>query len=108
MEIEPIGSNHEYGLFIRANDKANDGYKLSFSPHTQIVRLGEDAWIEAVQGLEKTIKLDIVMKGDIIDVCIDNKRCIVNRLPEKKGEHLWFFARNGSVKISNIKLYPLK
>jgi len=108
LEIEPNGSNEEYGLFLRANEKANDGYKLSFSPNSQIVRLGNDAWIETVQGLDKTIKVDIVMKEDIIDVNIDNKRCIVNRLPEKKGDHLWFFARNGKVNFSNIKLYPLQ
>ncbi len=108
LEIEPAGNNEEYGLFLRAKDKANDGYKLSFTPNTQTVRLGNDAWIEAVQGLDKVIKVDIVMKDDIIDVCVDGKRCIVNRLHEKKGDFLWFYARQGKVKFSNIKLYTLK
>lgn len=106
LEIEPQGDNQEYGFFLRAKEKANDGYKLSFSPNTQIVRLGRDAWIEAVESLDKTLRVDIIMKEDIIDVNIDNKRCIVNRLPEKKGDYLWFFARNGQVKFSNIKVYP--
>jgi len=47
------------------------------------------------------------VKDGVIDVCIDNRRCIVNRLSEKKGGYLWFFARNGLVKFSNIKLFPL-
>jgi hypothetical protein len=105
LEIEIDGNVDEYGLFLRAKDKANDGYKMSFSPNTQIVRLGNDAQMDAVKGLEKSIKLDIVMKDDIIDVNINNERCIINRLPEKKGDYLWFFARQGKVKFSNIKVY---
>ena len=53
------------------------------------------------------MKLTIVMKGDIIDVCVDNRRCIVNRLPEKKGSQLWFFARNGKLSFENIKVCPI-
>ncbi|MDR0796523.1 MAG: family 43 glycosylhydrolase, partial [Tannerella sp.] len=107
LEIEPTDNSDEFGLFIRTNEKAGDGYKLSFSPKAQIVRFGNDAWIESVGGLDKIIKLDIVMKEDIIDVSINNERCIVNRLPEKKGGCLWFFVRNGNAKFSNIKVYPL-
>ena len=107
LEIEIEGNIDEYGLFLRAKDKANDGYKLSFSPNTQIIGLGNDARMEAVQGLDKAIKLDIVMKDEFIDVSIVNKQCMINRLSEKKGNYLWFFARNGKLKFSNIKLYPI-
>lgn len=107
LELEPIGNIEEYGLFLRAKDKANDGYKLSFAPNTQTVRLSEDAFIEAVSGLNKKIKLDIIMKDDIIDVCIDGKRCIVNRLSEKKNDFLWFYAKQGKIEFRNIKVYPI-
>lgn len=107
LEIEPIGNNEEYGLFLRTKDKAADGYKLSFSPNIQTVRLGNDARIEAVSGLDKNIKVDIIMKNDIIDVCVDNRRCIVNRLVEKKGSFVWLYAKQGKVKFKNIKVYPL-
>jgi sucrose-6-phosphate hydrolase SacC (GH32 family) len=106
LEIEPEGNNNEYGLFLRCNDKAAEGYKLSFSPTLQTVRL-HDASINTVSGLDKGIKVDIILKNDIIDVCIDNKRCIVNRLPEKKGDCIWLYARQGKVKFKNIKVFPL-
>ena len=107
LDIEPVGNNHEYGFFLRAKDKANDGYKLSFDPNKRTIRLGEDTWIEAVKDLDKPIHLDIIMKGDIIDVCIDNRRCIVNRLPERKGNYLWLYAKQGTVRFKNIQVYPL-
>lgn len=93
--------------FLRAKDKANDGYKLSLNPNKRTVRLGEDAFIEVVPGLDEPVKVDIIMKNDIIDVCIGDRRCIVNRLPEKKGNYLWFYAKQGTVKFRNIKVSPL-
>ena len=59
-EIEPIGNNNEYGFFLRAGDKANDGYKLSFNPNKRTVRLGEDAFIEAVSGLDQSMWMAVV------------------------------------------------
>ena len=107
LEIEPVSNSDEYGLFLRAKDKANDGYKLSLNPNKRTVRLGEDAFIEVVPGLDEPVKVDIIMKNDIIDVCIGDRRCIVNRLPEKKGNYLWFYAKQGTVKFRNIKVSPL-
>ena len=94
-------------MFLRAKDKANDGYKLSLNPNKRTVRLGEDAFIEVVPGLDEPVKVDIIMKNDIIDVCIGDRRCIVNRLPENLGNYLWFYAIQGTVKFRNIKVSPL-
>lgn len=108
LEIEPQGNNNEYGLFLRADSKAEDGYKLSFSPNLQTVSLFYNARIDAVSGLDKPLQVEIIMQGDIIDVCVNNSRCMVNRLIEKKGNCLWFYAKQGKVNFKNIRVYPLK
>lgn len=108
VEIESAGNSDEYGFFLCAGDEARDGYKLSFNPNTRTVRLGRDAHIEAVDGLDGTITVDIVMKGDIIDVCVDGRRCIVNRLPEREAGEVWFYAKQGAVKFKNITIAPLR
>lgn len=108
LTMEPNGNNDEYGLFLRAGEQANDGYKLSLHPGKRTVRLGEDAFIEAVSGLNRPVDLDIVMKGDLIDVCIDHRRCLINRLPEKKGDFLWLYAKQGTVTFKNIRVCPLR
>lgn len=64
--------------------------------------------IRAVAGLNKPIKVDIIVKDDIIDVSIDGKRCIVNRTPEQKGGFVWFYAKHGEVNFKSIKVSPLK
>jgi hypothetical protein len=71
------------------------------------VQLAESV-IKAVEGLHKKISVQIVMKGNIIDVCIGDKRCIVNRIYEQKGAVLGFFAWHGVVSFSSIKIKPLK
>lgn len=104
FEVEPQSVCDEFGLFIRAKEKANDGYKLSFSPNKRTVRLGDDAFIEAVSGLDKQIKVELILKEDIIDVCINDRRCIVNRLPERKGNYLWFYTKQGNLEFKNIQV----
>lgn len=106
LDVIPEGNYEEFGMFLRSEDKGINSYKLSFNSDNRTVRL-HDSSISAVTGLDKPMKLTIVMKGDIIDVCVDNRRCIVNRLPEKKGSQLWFFARNGKLRFENIKVCPI-
>lgn len=48
------------------------------------------------------------MKDDIIDVSVDNRRCISNRLSEQKGSFLWLYAKHGNVQFKSIKVFPLK
>ncbi|MCC6290411.1 MAG: family 43 glycosylhydrolase [Chitinophagaceae bacterium] len=107
MEIEPKGSFDEYGLYLRANENAAQGYGVDFSANRKEVKLGNTS-IKAVDGLNKNITLDIIMKDDIIDVCIDNRRCIVNRVIEQKGDYLWLYAKFGTTVFKSIVVAPLK
>ncbi|SDF56367.1 Sucrose-6-phosphate hydrolase SacC, GH32 family [Mucilaginibacter pineti] len=107
LEIEPLGANEEYGIYLRAREKADGGYQLNFSANNKNVELGNTS-IQAVDGLNKTIKVDIVMKDGIIDVDIDHKRTIINRTYEQNGNFLWFYAKHGKVNFKSINIYPLK
>ena len=106
FEVNPLGTNEDIGLYLRSSDKASEGYQLSFSANKQIVSLANTR-IEAVSGLDKPFKVDIIMKDDMIDVCINNQRCIVNRLPEKKGDAIWFYTKHGKAIFKDIKIYPI-
>jgi hypothetical protein len=106
MEIEPVGTNEDFGFVFRSDKKADKGYRASFSANNQSVSLGNTD-IRAVNGLDKTIKVDIILNNDIIDISIDNKRCIVNRLIDQKGSIMWLFAKHGKVRYKSIKVSPL-
>ena len=106
FQVDPTGLNEEFGLLLRSNPDGTKGYKLSFSATDQIVEL-HDAKIFSVEGLDKKINVEIILKGDIIDVEINDRRCIVNRLVEEKGASLWFFVKHGKLQINDIKIQPL-
>lgn len=106
MEIEPLGTNEEFGFYLRSDANATNGYRTSFSAINQTVQLGNTD-IKAVAGLDKAIRIDLIMTDGIIDLCIDGRRCVVNRSPEQKGSLLWFFAKHGTVKFKSVKISPL-
>jgi beta-fructofuranosidase len=107
LEIETLGDIEEYGLYLRSSDGGNSGYKLGFSPDNNMVTLGNTS-ISAVHNLNNTVKIDIIMKGSIIDVCVDDRRCIVNRCYEQKGNKLWIYARHGNVLFKSVRIAELK
>lgn len=107
LDIEPDDKCSEYGLRLRSGEAGNNGYLLSFKPKTQKVSLGRDASLDNVSDLDQKLTLTIVMKDDIIDACIDNRRCIVNRLPDQNGSYLWFYSKGGTVSFSNVQISAL-
>jgi hypothetical protein len=107
LEIDPVGTNEQYGLYLKSDGHASSAYRLNFSANNQTVSLGNTS-IHAVKGLDKIIRVDIIIKDDIIDVCIDEKRCIVNRTPELKGNFLWFYAKHGNVKFKSVSIRELQ
>lgn len=106
FEAGPRGLPEEYGCFLRADSNAAHGYRLSFTPDNKSVGLAETS-ITAVDGLDRTVRVQIIMKGDIIDVCVGNKRCIDDRLYEQKGSYLAFYAKHGTVDFHFIRIEPL-
>jgi hypothetical protein len=104
--IRPEPASAEFGFRWRAAASLDSGYELSFSPYQEIVRLHDQA-LFAVEGLDRPFSLEVILLDDIIDVCIDNHRTIVNRCPELRGDRLLVYAQNGEVLFEEIELSPI-
>lgn len=107
LELEPGNGCKEYGIRLRSNSSYSNGYMLTLKPVAKTVSLGRDASMDKVEGLDKKISVTIIMKDDIIDVDIDHRRCIVNRLPDQNGSNFWIYENYGSLNVSNITIAPL-
>lgn len=107
LEITPGSNLEEYGLQLRSDEKADIGYRLNFEPNSGLVSLGNTS-IKSVTGLHKPIKVDIVLYDDIIDVCVDGKRCIVNRTPEYRGKQLWLYGKHGKVEFKSVIIKSIR
>jgi hypothetical protein len=93
-------------LWLRASGALERGYALRAKPYEQRVALNRQA-LHSVDGLEQPFTLDIVMRGSIIDVCIDGRRCLVDRCPEQHGDRLALYVRNGRVAFEDLFVRPL-
>ena len=104
LEIQPLSNYDEIGLFVRATDKRERGYKIELNANKESAFI-YNTGINTVKDMRKTIILDLILKDEFIDMNINGKRSVINRLPEKKGQKLFFFLKNGSATIKNINIY---
>jgi len=109
MRVDPRGGGTrpapEFGLRLRSAGLFADGYDLKFRPHDATVTL-EDAGLTQVHEIKRPFTLDIVTSEDIIDVCIAGQRCLINRLPERRGDHVFLYSHDGPVSFENIEVVP--
>lgn len=103
FEFEPAGNYDEAGVFVRGTGKNDRGYKIELNSNKESAFI-YNTGINTVKGLDKPVKVDIIMKDEFIDMNIDGRRSIINRLPEKKGDRLVFFLKNGNARFGNITL----
>jgi len=106
MTICPAEGSADFGLCFRGTGRWQSGYELHFMPYEQRVALNDQALI-CVEGLDRPFGLDVILKGDIVDVCFDQRRCLIDRCPELNGERLFFFCQNGAVHFESIAVRRL-
>ncbi len=126
LRVVPQAGAKAFGLCLRAKGNYEGGCELRFEPGRQRVQYGvpdhggpakdstgriaegRDFAIENVENLDRVFTLDIVVKSDIVDTCIDSRRTMITRRdPEPDGDRVFFFTRGGAVKFENIVVRPL-
>lgn len=117
LQIMPEPGSSYFGLCMRGAGSYEAGCELRFEPSKRRVQFGRpDAGamgkdseyeIDEVDGLDMPFNLDIITKGNIFDVCIDNRRTIIERHPGANGNRLFFFAQNGDITFDSIVVRSL-
>ncbi len=107
FEIEPVGANEEMGVILKSDENGNSGYRLNLSASNKTVAMGNTA-IQGVDGLQKQVTIDIVIKDGILDADIDHRRTVVNRTYEHHGSTIWLYAKHGTVRFKNLVVRPLR
>ena len=117
MQVTPAPGVTHFGLIFHANADRGDGCELRFYPARQQVmfRANDDdpdktreteCSIDRVEGLDRPFLLEVVVKGDIIDVCIDHRRTIIAR-HRGNADRMLFMAQDGGVIFDGVQLRPL-
>jgi len=87
---------------LRGDSSASEAIPLVLDLPGRRVALG-DAEIRNVAGLRR-VTLEIVHAGDIIDVCINGRRCLVDRCPGKPGDRTIVSCRNGRLRLLSVRV----
>jgi len=51
--------------------------------------------------------LEIALRDDIIDVCIDGSRTLIDRCPERRGDKLLLYAQDSAVTFEVVAIAAL-
>ncbi|MBN2583862.1 MAG: hypothetical protein JXL80_12415 [Planctomycetes bacterium] len=117
LRVVPTAGTVAYGLCLRASNRCEMAAELRLCPSGGTVDLRSPSetlptptarhCITGVDGLDRPLTLDIVVKGNIVDVCVDERRCLVNRIPQLTGSDLLLFCDNGEATFEEIAVRPL-
>jgi hypothetical protein len=106
LRVLPGSVSGLYGLRLRGGDQFAPGYDVQILPAERMVKLHEET-IAAVEGLDQPFTVEIILQDDLIDLCIDDRRCIVNRCPERRGDRFFLFAQNTQVTFADLQVQPM-
>jgi hypothetical protein len=126
IRVVPQPGAEAFGLCLRGAGQYEGGCELRFEPRRQraqygsplgggpareatgLIARGRDFAIENVERLDQPFTLDIIVKNDLVDTCIDGRRTMLTRRdPEPEGRRLFLFAQKGSVTFEAIEVRAL-
>jgi beta-fructofuranosidase len=121
LRVKPKPGTKHFGLCVRGDGDYRSGCELQFVPAQQHVQFAPVAdgqmakvrgnWmaIGGVTGIDRSFTLDMIVKDDLVDACIDGRRTIITRNRTRlTGDRLFFFVDHGDVTFDEIRVRPLR
>jgi len=106
-----------FGICVHGAGEYASGTELRITPNLARVEVrdplagGNDLvplqTIDDVAGLDRPFTLEMVLKEDMVDVCIDDRRTLMCRPRSAQGDRLFFFCQDGDVTFEDIEVRPL-
>jgi len=106
-----------FGVSVRGTGNFREGLQLEFEPPRRRVgwrHPGRPSWQEEetaalyeVAGLDGTFSVRLIVLDEVLDVCIDKRRTLINRADLGGGDRLFFYCHEGSVEFGEIQVRPL-
>lgn len=108
LRAKAATDTQEFGLAMRAKTIDGPCNAVFLRPRDQQVQIDHGPQIRNVPGLDGTITLDIVVKDDWVDVCVDNRRTLIGHVADLDGDQLVLFCKNGEVAVDGLEVRPLR
>lgn len=99
--LQPSAGASAFGLRLR-------GREIRFRPASGRIEIAKGASLSGVEGLDRPFTLDLILKDDILDLCVDNRRTLIMRVPDKEGGGVSLFCDSGEVRFDSLEVRPLR
>jgi beta-fructofuranosidase len=106
--IMPGAGQGAFGLRMRSAAGSAQANELRFLPQRRRLEIVKGPALEAVAGLDRELTLDIIVKDNILDVCLNNDHTLVGRCARLRGDQLELFAEQREATFSDLDVRPLK
>ncbi|MBC8137909.1 MAG: hypothetical protein H8F28_18675 [Fibrella sp.] len=107
VRVVPESGATTFGIGLRGTGNFERSVQLRFYPYQKRVVLGGEATLYNVAGLCEPFDLEIIVQGDIADVCMDNRRCVLGRVGKDGGSRLFFWSEASGVRWEDFRVYTL-
>jgi len=117
MRVKAGTGTKHFGLCVRGAGDYASGCELQFEPARQRAQFAPVAdgqmakeagnWraIGGVTGLTELFMLDVIVKDDLVDACIGDRRTLITRNRSRlTGDRLFFFVNQGEVVFEDIRV----
>ena len=106
VHVRPAPGAFGFGLRFGGEAPFESGYHLHLAPQAQAVTLQQQQ-LWAVTGLYQPFTLEVVLWDDIIDVCVDDRRTVLDRCPERRGDQVMAYVEDGEVAFELVEVTAL-
>ncbi|MBN1422776.1 MAG: glycosyl hydrolase [Planctomycetes bacterium] len=117
LQARPEAGVSRYGACVRASADPGSGCELRIEPARERIGLGDPGAgsdgpdprcaLEGVDRLDRGGRIEIILKGPIVDVSIAGRRTIIRRCPGLRGDRLVLLARGGTVVFEDLEVRPI-
>jgi hypothetical protein len=59
------------------------------------------------EGLDRPFDLEVIVKEDLVDVCVDHRHTLIGRLAPADGNQVFLFGQNADVAMEKVEIRPL-
>lgn len=105
-QVSGFSSSTRFGLGLRGSGVFANFIELGCEPGLGKATLAEQR-LEGVRFIDRPFELQVRVCGDVVETCLGGRRCLINRLPERReGERLFLFCEHGQVVFEQIEIFP--
>ena len=97
-----------FGIRLRAKDDQGEAHEVRFAPAERKAWVTGGHSLVEVEGLDLAFSVDVILKDNILDVCIGGKRTLVNWVPNLRGDRMILFVEKGEANFEQITAQPLR